>query len=624
MKSKGNRLFQESLSAITGTPLLGAAPPFPPLGGETWPLSGKGPFARELAELLLPLTGLSGEESARFRQILTEEIETAQTEAEELLGKTSGVIQNLWERLFAETSAAPEDDHLREKLAEAAGKLWLPELGMEDAEILQRWILKDPRENPHPLKPEEVVLQLNALYTEPEDIPSAAWEKVLKEAYQAASPEDRETQAEYDHPVPLFAPPKEHELEGCLAELEGDLAFEKDQGTLPRDHKMPVIVSVSLTHPYLDGPAERWLRELLKKEEFQHLRVLFLTEEVLTKYQSTLFQSPYPVFTVMGRYSRHFNTLKYAQLLMEKGFGIRGGFKLDTDEGIRSRELFESTGKTWLQTLCHPYWGGSARDWKDRPVVLGINEGEYVDSRDIERLGYKSALREPDVKLPASRLGEELFFPKGIAHARATALYNREGSWDRLLSHPVVKGGGYGITNDSLRGARPFAHSRVGRAEDQQFYFSALPSGVRGVFAPDLRIAHYKSSVAKSEEKTEASRLLGDMARLILFHHLITELGIKEDLDPMPGVFASPLARPQALFHLLYRCWCFHRRGKETTARVLLVRGVPELRQLREEIGDGTILREWEEEGRQWESLVKEIDRLDPQKVKETLDPLFV
>ena len=375
MKSKGNRLFQESLSAITGSPLLGAAPPFPPLGGETWPLSGKGPFARELAELLLPLTGLSGEESARFRQILTEEIETAQTEAEELLGKTSGVIQNLWERLFAETSAAPEDDHLREKLAEAAGKLWLPELGMEDAEILQRWILKDPRENPHPLKPEEVVLQLNALYTEPEDIPSAAWEKVLKEAYQAASPKDRETQAEYDHPVPLFAPPKEHELEGCLAELEGDLAFEKDQGTLPRDHKMPVIVSVSLTHPYLDGPAERWLRELLKKEEFQHLRVFFLTEEVLTKCQSTLFQSPYPVFTVMGRYSRHFNTLKYAQLLMEKGFGIRGGFKLDTDEGIRSRELFESTGKTWLQTLCHPYWGGSARDWKDRPVVLGINEG---------------------------------------------------------------------------------------------------------------------------------------------------------------------------------------------------------------------------------------------------------
>ena len=334
---------------------------------------------------------------------------------------------------------------------------------------------------------------------------------------------------------------------------------------------------------------------------------------------SDLFSRPYPVFSVQGQYSRHFNLLKYFQLLMEGGFGFRAGFKLDTDEGIHSEDLFAATGKTWFQTLCNPLWGGSARDWQGREVLLGVNEGEYMDSRDVDRLGYSDSLREPDVKIPQSWQGPDIFFPKGMAHARTTALYNREADNGVPLSHPVVKGGGYGITNRALREGVPFTHSRVGRAEDQQFYFSALAQNIRGIFSPDLRIVHYKSSVAKSEEKTEAGRLLGDMKRLYLFQHIVGFLGIKEEIDPMPGVFASALARPQGVLHLLYRCWSFHKAGKSTTARLLLTRGIPELKALAEIIDDGKVLSEWKEERRQWTALIEEIDGLEGEKIRAIL-----
>ena len=117
--------------------------------------------------------------------------------------------------------------------------------------------------------------------------------------------------------------------------------------------------------------------------------------------------------------------------------------------------------------MCHEYWGGTAEDARGMPVYLGVNAGEYINERDIKTFGYENSLRKPDVKFDGNFIGADIFFNKGIAHARATALYNQAaGRLDDFISHPVVKGGGYGIDNYSLRKYVPFTFSEVGRAED--------------------------------------------------------------------------------------------------------------------------------------------------------------
>jgi hypothetical protein len=513
-------------------------------------------------------------------------------------------------------------------LAEEIVKVWAPELLMDDEEILERWQLRELTAAPHPIRPEQVLLQLNALYTLPEEIPSEL-EAGLAGLGEAAAREPGRKVADYDHPVPLFAPDEEHELVGCMDELEREVAFEKECGVLPEEHRVPVLISVSVTHEALDRPAGTWIRRLLGRREYRHLLPLVLTEEAAAELNRAVFESgggstegsgkleQERLFSVFGAYGRHFTALKYAQLLLEPVLGVKAGFKLDTDEGIRSRELHAATGRSWFATLAHPYWGGRARDRQGRVVNLGVNEGEYVNSSDIERLGFAEALRTPDVAVPDSWSGPAMFFHKGFAHGRATALYNRFHAVEEGISHPVVKGGGYGITNEALRKAAPFTFSRVGRAEDQQFYFSCLAEGVRGIFHPDLRIAHYKSAVGRAEEKTAASRFAGDLYRLIIFEHLVRRYGVKDELDPMPGIFAGPLARAQACFALLLGACGFRQRGEDGAARYLLSEGAERLAELERQIDDGTVDREFEQERDGWRAFVEQASRVPPQRVAE-------
>lgn len=505
----------------------------------------------------------------------------------------------------------------RESAAAAVASLWAPELGMEDDEIIRRWRLADVKPNPRPIQPEEVVLQLNALYTLPEagdnHVPG-----IFREAWEDIRRNPGESIADYDHPVPLFETDS-HELIDCLDELEQDILFEKKKGVLSPNFRVPVLVSVSVTHPSIDELTGRWVQSLIGDRHYENLEVIILTEHRARRLGASLFGEDIPLFTVLGAYGAHFNALKYAQLILEASHGVRAGFKLDTDEGIHSRDLFEATGKTWFETMCHPYWGGTALDWKGRKVTLGINEGEYINSRDIERLGYAGALRCPDVEPPASYAGADLFFAKGFAHGRATALYNRFDRLDDFLSHPVVKGGGYGITNNALREAAPFTLSIVGRAEDQQFYFSALSRGVRGIFHPDLRIAHYKDRVSRSEGKTAATRFGGDMFRLVLFGFLAESMGVKDDIDPMPGVFASPIAPAQSFFHILIRAYRFSVDGKEDQARYLLNDVLSRLRTLRRDMENGTVARLLGEEKAGWREFIRRAADVTPEAAKKAL-----
>jgi len=167
-------------------------------------------------------------------------------------------------------------------------------------------------------------------------------------------------------------------------------------------------------------------------------------------------------------------------------------------------------------------------------------------------------------------------------------------------------GGGYGITNDGLRKAVPFTFSKVGRAEDQQFYFSSLSSGCVGIFHPNLRIAHYKGvggAVSQAEEKTVVTRFIGDLYRLVIFGELAEKFGIKEKIDPMPGVFAGKLARAQAFLNLLLKSYSFSANGKKELAEILLKDGLAEIHQLKKEIDSGTIQNQIEKEGEEYKSV---------------------
>ncbi len=510
-----------------------------------------------------------------------------------------------------------------EEKAKIVSAVWAPESVLPDEDILLRWKLREVLPNPRPIVPTEVVLQLNALYTLPESFPETI-PKHLREAAGKAAENPGKKIADYDHPVPLFEDDSRHELVSCLGELDGDLAFEKEMSVIPHDYKVPVLISLSVTHEDLDEPCGRWIHWLLKKRKYNHIKLFILTENGANSIRKRLLGTDLGVFSVFGTYARHFNALKYSQLLLEKAYGMRAGIKLDTDEGIRSRDLYRAKGSTWFQILCHPYWGGNALDWKEKPVSLAVNIGEYMNDKDIRELGYENALRAPDVKPPESAAGDHILFNKAAAHGRATALYNGFDHLEDFVSHPVVKGGGYGIMNDGLRKAVPFAHSLAGRAEDQQFFFSGLPGGIRGIFHPDLRIAHYKSSVSASERKTAVSRLVGDMYRLILFQHLAEMLDVKEAIDPMPGVFAGGLARAQAFFHLLHHAVTALQKNLHEAAEELLTDGINRLRELKKFIDEGTVTEQFKKEQKQWRVFIERADASDPEKVRAVLEELVV
>ncbi len=575
------------------------------------------------------ITGEPGGEAGKkiagwFQELLAEKTsEMYQKETERAVGSFISYYseENNYNRLLSYYNDFISGDD--EKKAETVMKICVPELDTRDEAVLSKWKLKDVKKNPAPYKPEEITIQLNALYSVPEDI-CPTTPKEITSLWHGLDESAMNHIADYDHPVPLFTTDEHHELVNCLREMDEDIAFEKETGVLKGDYKVPVTISISVTHKELDSIATSWVEWLLKKDGYSHMTFKVLSECNVKKIRDELLDGKCEVFSVFGKYAVHFNAIKYSQLLLEKAYKIRAGFKLDTDEGMRSRDLYKATGRTWFQTLTHPYWGGSAADTAGKEVYLGINEGEYINSTDIDKHGYEKAYRLPEVKLPSSFINQQVLFFKGYAQGYVTKLYNTIHSVDEGISHPVVKGGGYGIDNEGLRRCTPFALSIVGRAEDQQYYFNGLSKGLRGIFHPDLRIAHYKMSVQTSETKQKGTRFLGDMYRLLIFSYIVKILGVKDDIDPFPGLFAGGLSYFQYFFNLMYQAFCFSVSGKDEIARFLLETGLPELEDLIEHIESGSIKELMEEEEKQWKEFVTIVDSLDTDKVKATLNSIMI
>ncbi|HAK45891.1 MAG TPA: hypothetical protein DCO79_08245 [Spirochaeta sp.] len=507
--------------------------------------------------------------------------------------------------------------------ARAVSELWSPELMLDDDEIFNSWKLTDVKENPSPYRPEEVIIQLNALYSPAENTAPEEIDEETANIYNAYMKSNPERIAVYDHPVAVFTRGKDHELEKCLVEMDRDIAFEKSAGVYPDSEKLKVLVSISTTHRGLDAVCEKWLQKLVEVLKLKHIQCFLLSENKARELDKIIGPAA-SIFTVQGKYACHFGALKYAQLLFEKAYGIRAGFKLDTDEGIHSKDMKRSSGKTWLQQLCHPFWGGTALNCSNENIGLGFNIGEYVDSRDLDALGYAEAVRTPEVKPKDDVRGSYLIFNKGVCQAKGTMLLNRAKKLEDFISHPLVKGGGYGIDNAALRAAVPVGFSMVGRAEDQQFYFSAINSGVQGIFNPLLGIIHYKEDVAKSEHQNMAGRNIADIYRMLLFRNLMSYLNVIEKTRPFPANYASEFSHTQSLLLWLYLIFVESAAGNEDAAQEYLREGIKELLPLLDDIKTGKVIRRFEGERAAWTDFIAAVDGISDIDARAWLESLKI
>lgn len=557
-----------------------------------------------------------------------------------------------------------------DNIAKLISEIFLPELEIEENEILNKWKIEIIKNKNRELKPQDFIIQLNGLYTlssfsniknrirnyekylnnlnnfkninKSESLNSSERKKIIEDyknliqEYKKIENNPGERIGVYDHPVEIFCEKKEHELLNFLEEFDNDISFEKTKNVFNKNYKVPVIISISTTHKNLELIVSKWVRFEIKNLNLKNLNIFILDNEVIEQLKKELFknQNKFELFTVEGNYSNHFNALKYMQLIFEKGFNIKAGFKLDTDEGINSENLYSVTSRTWFQTLCNKSIGNIAKAGNGKKFKLSFIIGEYVNNIDIMKTGYKNALFESDVKPPSTYNNNMIFFNKGFAHAKATSIYNKFSKYkfeknnsefdSNSISHPVVKGGGYGIENSGLKKYTPFCPSFITRAEDQAFYYSGFSKGIRGIFIETLRITHYKEKYSHSEEKTTFDRLIEDIHRLILFSEIGKFLNNKNYLDPLPGVFISNMAFCQSFITIVYNTFLLILKNQYENGEYLLYNGVERLLYLHKFLQTNNIKNIYKKEEMHWQDFVKTVEKLDPDSVKSFLEKRFI
>lgn len=534
------------------------------------------------------------------------------------------------------------DNKEMETIAKIISEIFLPELTIKEDRILKKWEIKIIEKSSDLIKPEDFIIQLNALYTLSskniyelkKNLKSTEYNELLNQ-YIKITNNPGEKIGIYDHPVEIFCEKEKHELLNFLEEFDKDIDFEKSKNVFKKNYKVPLVISISTTHKNLENLISKWLKIEIKKLNLKNLNIFILDNKTIEEIKNH-FLKPYGTFdffTVEGNYSNHFNALKYIQLFFEKGLKKTAGFKLDTDEGIKSKDLYSITSRTWFQTLCNKIISSSAIDSKGNKFKIHFIIGEYINNIDIIKNGYKNAIFLSDVKPPRSFKNNMIFFNKAFVHAKTTSIYNKHSilkfnnnidSGSTYISHPVVKGGGYGIVNTGLKNYTPFSPSFITRAEDQAFYYTGFSEGIRGLFIETLRIAHYKEKYSYSEKKTEIDRLIEDMHRLILFSELGKILDKKDDLDPMPGAFISYFPFTQSFFTIIYNTFLLIIKNEIKKGIYLYTNGLKRLEQLTNFIEHNDINKIFNTEKKHWECFIKAIEKLKEEEVKNFLNRKFI
>ena len=95
----------------------------------------------------------------------------------------------------------------------------------------------------------------------------------------------------------------------------------------------------------------------------------------------------------------------------------------------------------------------------------------------------------------------------------------------------------------------------------------------------------------------------------MIFNEIVDFLGLKSRVDPMPGVFAGPLARIQAFFSIVYKSYGYFAQGDAAMGEQIYQRGLTELKQLTGESDAGKIGSGWQKEQADWEDFIHAVDR---------------
>ena len=402
----------------------------------------------------------------------------------------------------------------------------------------------------------ELLLTTNALVSPPLDPDSPLVPDTYRE--EARRLLDIPQSFWYDHPIPLDASPKENEILCGLKQLDKALKVECDLGYLRAGAKIDLAISVSVTHEGMESLAASYVRNLICMHlKLTHLRVYLFDETRCQEIIETVCPGDDPargVFGVNGAYGRHYSFLKTLLLFWQQTVNPNASFtfKIDLDQVFDQTALLSYTGKTALQHLMNPNWGGSARDYAGREVDLGMLAGGLVNKHDT-----KAGLFVPDVQRPSSFQTEETFssnrlfcpqWPQAVS-TEAEIMQTEEG-FQRIH----VTGGTTGITAQALRRWRPFTPSFINRAEDQAYTLSAIEDNIylSHLHANGLIMRHDKMAFAgRSIAHARAGKAIGNIERLMLFSRYASlhSLGFEEARNhfwPFTSCFMHPQAKTLA------------------------------------------------------------------------------
>ncbi len=396
----------------------------------------------------------------------------------------------------------------------------------------------------------ELLFTTNALLSPPLDPNSVHVPPSLRrQAQQFAS---RPQSFWYDHPVPLDASPAENEILYGLSKLDEALAQEVAMGSLTPGARIDLAMSISVTHEGMEDLASRYVSDLIANHlKLRHLRVFLFDESRCRQIAEQLCPSDASaaeVFGVNGAYGRHYSFLKAVLLLWQVAVNpqARFTFKIDLDQVFDQAALLAQTGRSALQLIANPLWGGHAVDHAGRQVDLGMLAGGLVNEADAPHGLYIPDVSRPRTDLVESPLtSRRLFCPQWPqAISTEAEILQRDSGYQRIH----VTGGTTGITAEALRTWRPFTPGFINRAEDQAYAIAALKedSYLSHLHADGLIMRHDKQAFAgRSIAHASTGKAIGDIERLLLFSRYAELHGrglaaVRDHLWPFTSCFVHP------------------------------------------------------------------------------------
>ncbi len=402
----------------------------------------------------------------------------------------------------------------------------------------------------------ELLFTTNALLSPPLDPSSTHVPPSLRrQAQQFAS---RPQSFWYDHPVLLDASPAENEILYGLSKLDEALAKEAARGLLAPGARIDLAMSISVTHEGMEELASRYVSDLIATHlNLRHLRVFLFDESCCRQIVEHLCPSDAAaadVFGVNGAYGRHYSFLKAVLLLWQMAVNpqARFTFKIDLDQVFDQAALLAQTGRSALQLIANPLWGGSAVDHAGRQVDLGMLAGGLVNEADAPHGLYVPDVPRPRTDLVTAPLtSRRLFCPQWPqAISTEVEILQKKSGYQRIH----VTGGTTGITAEALRTWQPFTPGFINRAEDQAYAIAALKedSYLSHLHADGLIMRHDKQAFAgRSIADASTGKAVGDIERLLLFSryaelHEGGMAAVRDHLWPFTSCFVHPDARTMA------------------------------------------------------------------------------